>query len=126
MVNGTKFYSTGSLAGDEAYINGVSPETGEILLACVPMDAEGVTVVDDWAAMGQRTTANGTTQFDNVRISADRISPTALHNCRHSRLTIYAEHLLLTDYRLMKNQRDRPLPRREQPLAGRRYGLFRF
>ncbi len=78
VVNGTKFYSTGSLAGNEAYINGVNPETGEILLAYVPMDAEGVTVIDDWEAMGQRTTASGTTQFDNVRISSDRISPTGL------------------------------------------------
>ncbi len=78
LVNGTKFYSTGSLAGNEAYINGVNPETGDILLAYVPMDAEGVTVIDDWDAMGQRTTASGTTQFDNVRISSDRISPTAL------------------------------------------------
>ena len=78
VVNGTKFYSTGSLAGNEAYINGVNPETGEILLAYVPMDAEGVTVIDDWEAMGQRTTASGTTQFDNVRISSERISPTGL------------------------------------------------
>ena len=78
VVNGTKFYSTGSLAGNEAYINGVNPETGEILLAYVPMDAEGVTVIDDWEAMGQRTTASGTTQFDNVHISSDRISPTVL------------------------------------------------
>ena len=78
VVNGTKFYSTGSLAGNEAYINGVNPKTGEILLAYVPMDAEGVTVIDDWEAMGQRTTASGTTQFDNVRISSDRISPTGL------------------------------------------------
>ncbi len=78
VIDGTKFYSTGSLAGDEAYINGVNPETGEILLAYVPMDAEGVTIHDDWEAMGQRTTASGTTTFENVRISADRISPTAL------------------------------------------------
>ena len=78
VINGTKFYSTGSLAGDEAYINGVNPETGEILLAYVAMDADGVTILDDWSGMGQRTTASGTTQFDNVRISSDRISPTAL------------------------------------------------
>lgn len=78
VVNGTKFFSTGSLAGDEAYINGVNPQTGEILLAYVPLDAEGVTVIDDWSGMGQRTTASGTTRFDNVRISSDRISPTAL------------------------------------------------
>ena len=78
VINGTKFYSTGSLAGDEAYINGVNPETGEILLAYVPMDAEGVTIHDDWAAMGQRTTASGTTDFKNVHITPDRISPTAL------------------------------------------------
>jgi len=78
VINGTKFYSTGSLAGDEAYINGVDPETGEILLAYVPMDAEGVTVHDDWEAMGQRTTASGTTTFDNVRITSERVSPTSL------------------------------------------------
>ncbi|MFZ0385509.1 MAG: acyl-CoA dehydrogenase family protein, partial [Solirubrobacteraceae bacterium] len=33
-----------------------------------PTDAEGVTIHDDWSGFGQRTTASGTTEFDNVWI----------------------------------------------------------
>jgi alkylation response protein AidB-like acyl-CoA dehydrogenase len=33
-----------------------------------PTDAQGVTIHDDWSGFGQRTTASGTTEFDNVWI----------------------------------------------------------
>ncbi len=35
----------------------------------------GVQLVDDWAGFGQRTTGSGTSTFDDVVVSADRIVP---------------------------------------------------
>ena len=73
-VNGKKFYCTGSLAGDEFYVNGVIPGTETVLLAFVSTSAPGVTIHDDWDAMGQRTTASGTIEFENVHVPAGRIA----------------------------------------------------
>ena len=73
-VNGKKFYCTGSLAGQEFYVNGVVPGTESVLLAFVSTSTPGVTIHDDWDAMGQRTTASGTIEFDNVPVPAGRIA----------------------------------------------------
>jgi alkylation response protein AidB-like acyl-CoA dehydrogenase len=73
IINGTKFYCTGSLAGHEMYINAIVPATGDVVLAFVPTDAPGLTIQDDWDAMGQRTTASGSTIFKDVRVPADRV-----------------------------------------------------
>ncbi|CAM5328086.1 hypothetical protein SRIMM317S_01584 [Streptomyces rimosus subsp. rimosus] len=44
-------------------------------VAYVPRDAPGVTVVDDWDGMGQRTTASGTVRLEAVTVPADRVVP---------------------------------------------------
>lgn len=70
VVNGTKYYSTGGLYAD--WITGsAKDEEGRILRFTVPTDREGVTVNDDFDAIGQRLSASGSTHFDNVRVSAD-------------------------------------------------------
>ena len=38
----------------------------------VPVDAPGVTILDDWSSMGQATTASGTTIFEDVRVPKER------------------------------------------------------
>lgn len=55
------------------YVTAVVAETREVCLALIPMDAPGVTVVDDWDSMGQRITASGSTIFDNVLVPASRV-----------------------------------------------------
>jgi alkylation response protein AidB-like acyl-CoA dehydrogenase len=67
-LNGTKFYSTGSLAGDITFGPCQVAGTDEVRVFYTPTDAEGVTIHDDWSGFGQRTTASGTTEFDNVWI----------------------------------------------------------
>lgn len=74
VVGGSKFYSTGSLAGDETVVIGNDPGDGNrVWVAFVPCDTPGVSILDDWAAMGQATTASGSTVFDDVRIPARRL-----------------------------------------------------
>lgn len=67
-LNGRKFYCTGSLAGDVTFGPCRVGDSDEVRVFFTPTDAEGVTIHDDWTGFGQRTTASGTTEFDNVWI----------------------------------------------------------
>ena len=69
-LNGTKFYSTGSIYSDYTQIWAAAPE-GRIAGAVIPVDREGVTILDDWDGFGQRLTGTGTTQLDDVRVEAE-------------------------------------------------------
>jgi SfnB family sulfur acquisition oxidoreductase len=67
IVNGRKYYSTGVLFAH--WIAAVANNAdGKKMIAFVPRTAAGLTLVDDWNGFGQRTTASGTTIFDQVRI----------------------------------------------------------
>ncbi|PCJ36786.1 MAG: hypothetical protein COA75_05895 [Cellvibrionales bacterium] len=63
-ITGKKFFSTGSLAGDQLAVIGMYGNN--LGLAIVPKDAKGLEIIDDWDAMGQRGTGSGTTVFDKV------------------------------------------------------------
>ncbi len=71
-LTGTKKYSTGALFAH--WIPVLAKDGDEQLqVAYVARDTPGVTVVDDWAGMGQRTTASGSVHLDDVRVPADRV-----------------------------------------------------
>ncbi|MGW5861456.1 SfnB family sulfur acquisition oxidoreductase [Streptomyces sp. NPDC055239] len=74
VLNGTKFYATGSLFAHwiPVYAN---DEEGRTHAAWVPADHPGVQIEDDWNGMGQRTTGSGTVRFDQVRVPAEHIVP---------------------------------------------------
>ncbi|WP_405726595.1 SfnB family sulfur acquisition oxidoreductase [Streptomyces sp. NBC_00028] len=74
VLDGVKHYSTGALFAD--WIPVLARAEGDALhVAYVPRDAAGVTVVDDWDGLGQRTTASGTVRLDGVEVPADRVLP---------------------------------------------------
>ncbi|MFI5839170.1 SfnB family sulfur acquisition oxidoreductase [Catenuloplanes sp. NPDC051500] len=74
VLEGTKHYSTGALFAH--WIPVLARGDDEKLhVAYVPADAPGLTVIDDWNGMGQRTTASGTVRLDAVRVPADRVLP---------------------------------------------------
>jgi alkylation response protein AidB-like acyl-CoA dehydrogenase len=72
VLDGRKYYSTGSLFADSVEVVAVDA-TGRLVSLVVPVDREGVTLIDDFDAMGQRTTASGTTTFGGVRVEPDEI-----------------------------------------------------
>ncbi|MXG91968.1 SfnB family sulfur acquisition oxidoreductase [Nocardioides flavescens] len=79
-LDGVKGYATGALLADWipvlAHLDTLAdPGAGPLHVAWVERHAEGVTVVDDWDGMGQRTTASGTVRLEGVRVTADRITP---------------------------------------------------
>lgn len=67
VINGEKFYCTGSLFAHRIPTL-VVHESEQQFLAFVPRDSEGLTLIDDWSGFGQRTTGSGTVKFDNVQV----------------------------------------------------------
>ncbi|MEV6947996.1 SfnB family sulfur acquisition oxidoreductase [Streptomyces sp. NPDC051172] len=74
LLTGVKHYSTGALFADWIPVL-ARAEDDNLHVAYVPRQAPGLTVIDDWDGMGQRTTASGTVRLDGVEVPADRVLP---------------------------------------------------
>ncbi len=74
VVNGRKFYSTGSKYAHWIPVLAVD-EDGRELLVFAERDASGLTVVDDWSSFGQRATSSGSVVLEDLRLPADRVFP---------------------------------------------------
>lgn len=100
-LNGTKFYATGSIFSNYTRVSAAiqdadgNPVDGRCF-AVVSVDAEGVTLEDDWDGFGQKLTGTGTAIFDNVTLPADAVldrvagSPEALHEAAFFQLVLLA------------------------------------
>lgn len=71
-LNGTKFYSTGSLYSDFVIVRAKDGDDRQ-LTAIIPAKRAGVTLEDDWDAAGQRLTGTGTSRFNNVRVEVPEV-----------------------------------------------------
>ncbi|MCX4852983.1 SfnB family sulfur acquisition oxidoreductase [Streptomyces canus] len=74
VLDGVKHYSTGALFADWIPVL-ARAEDDKLHVAYVPSDAPGLTVIDDWDGLGQRTTASGTVRLEGVEVPADRVLP---------------------------------------------------
>lgn len=72
VLNGEKFYSTGSRYADWTQIFASTPQ-GHTAMIVIPVDRPGVSLLDDWDGFGQRLTATGTTLLDDVAVAADEV-----------------------------------------------------
>jgi alkylation response protein AidB-like acyl-CoA dehydrogenase len=72
LLNGTKYYSTGTLYSDYVLVRAAdtSGATGATL---IPVKREGIELIDDWDGLGQRLTATGTTHFRDVRVKRQEV-----------------------------------------------------
>jgi len=76
LLNGRKFYTSGSLFAD--WINlGADDGAGNPVTALVPTRAPGVEILDDWDGFGQATSASGSAIFTDVRLPDDLVTPSA-------------------------------------------------
>ncbi|MBO0839831.1 MAG: SfnB family sulfur acquisition oxidoreductase, partial [Sciscionella sp.] len=74
VLDGVKHYSTGALFAD--WIPVLAKDADDrLVVAFVPADAPGLSIVDDWNGMGQRVTASGTVRLDGVRVPEDLVLP---------------------------------------------------
>lgn len=125
-LSGSKFYCTGSHAGDVFYVLGLrdaDPEP-EFLVAIVERDADGLTINDDWSGMGQKTTASGSMDFDSVQVPAESVftidhfnTPDALFGslgqCMFSAILLGIARAALADAGDYVRTRSRPWPHAE-------------
>ena len=73
-INGRKGYCTGSLYAHWLGVLALDEE-GRAQLAFVPRHAIGLTVVNDWACLGQRTTSSGTVLVENLQVEPFNLIP---------------------------------------------------
>ncbi|WP_313810477.1 acyl-CoA dehydrogenase family protein [Glutamicibacter sp.] len=66
-VNGTKYYSTGSIFAD--WLDVYAEYNGKRVIAAVSRHQDGVELSDDWDGFGQRTTGTGTSTFSNAQVA---------------------------------------------------------
>jgi SfnB family sulfur acquisition oxidoreductase len=74
LLEGQKFYCTGSLLAHWLTVL-AKDEDNRTQVAIVSPDDDGVSIVDDWAGMGQRTTASGTVKLERVTVPAEMVIP---------------------------------------------------
>jgi alkylation response protein AidB-like acyl-CoA dehydrogenase len=67
VLTGKKYYATGAAFCDYTSFSALD-EAGELTGALVPADRKGVNILDDWDGMGQRLTASGGIDLDNVEV----------------------------------------------------------
>ncbi len=73
-LNGSKFYSTGALYSHWIPVTALN-DAEQRMTAFVPRHAPGVTVLDDWSGIGQRTTASGSVLLRNVNVPPQHLLP---------------------------------------------------
>lgn len=71
-LNGKKFFTTGTLYADYAEVLASDPHDASVI-ALVPTDRPGVTVLDERDGFGQRATGTGTAIFTDVAVAADEL-----------------------------------------------------
>jgi len=91
-LNGAKFYCTGALFARWIPVFALD-ESDKLVIVFVPQGAPGVTVFDDWSGVGQRTTASGTTRFEDVEVATENIVPIWRAYERPSTLGAFAQIL---------------------------------
>lgn len=72
-LNGRKWYATGTAFADFASFSALDEE-GQAVGVLLPVDRQGITILDDWDGMGQRLTASGSVILDNVEVFPHELS----------------------------------------------------
>jgi SfnB family sulfur acquisition oxidoreductase len=78
LLNGEKFYCTGSLFADYLAVLARRDVDGPLQVAWVRQETPGVEIVDDWDAVGQRTTGSGTVRLTDVVVPEEWVTPFAV------------------------------------------------
>lgn len=75
VVNGQKYYSTGTIFADWIDLFAFDETTNQHVIAAVSTQVEGIHIVDDWDGFGQKTTGSGTLNIQDVEVARDHILP---------------------------------------------------
>ncbi|RVJ49350.1 SfnB family sulfur acquisition oxidoreductase [Sinorhizobium meliloti] len=72
ILNGQKFYSTGSLFA-HIIVAVAKDDNGRVNVVFIDRATPGLDFVDDWTSFGQRSTGSGTVTFDDVEVTAFQV-----------------------------------------------------
>jgi alkylation response protein AidB-like acyl-CoA dehydrogenase len=90
---GSKYYSTGSLYAD--WISAVAlDENDQPVSFILPRDRQGLELLDDFDAMGQRLTASGTTHLHDVQVLASEIRTRTVEEGKRTIVTPFLQVFL--------------------------------
>ncbi|MFZ4831848.1 acyl-CoA dehydrogenase family protein [Rouxiella sp. Mn2063] len=92
LLNGEKFYSTGSLFANWIDVLGRRSDNDGAVIALVNTSQPGVERDDDWDGFGQRTTGSGTTRFKDAKVESEHVFDFA---DRFRYQTAFYQHVLL-------------------------------
>jgi alkylation response protein AidB-like acyl-CoA dehydrogenase len=73
VLHGDKGFCSGARGSDYLTVSGWHEATQSIVVAAVPTERQGITVLGDWDAMGQKQTDSGTVNFAHVVVEADEV-----------------------------------------------------
>ncbi|MDV7213934.1 acyl-CoA dehydrogenase family protein, partial [Azotobacter beijerinckii] len=73
VVNGQKYYSTGSIFADWIDVYAQRDDDGRDVIAAVSTHQSGVQQHDDWDGFGQRTTGSGTSVFSDAVVAEENL-----------------------------------------------------
>jgi len=73
LVNGRKYYSTGSIFADWIDVYAQRDDDGRDVIAAVSTHQKGVQQHDDWDGFGQRTTGSGTSVFSDAVVAEENL-----------------------------------------------------
>ena len=112
MINGRKYYTTGTIFAEWADVYARVGEDPTI--AIVDTRQPGVVVLDDWDGFGQRGTGTGTAEFHEARVVEDLVPfgerhpyQTALYQLSHLASLAGITRAVLTDVTHEVQQRER-------------------
>jgi alkylation response protein AidB-like acyl-CoA dehydrogenase len=71
-LTGRKYYATGTAFADYASISALD-DGGSAVTVLIPTDRPGFVVHDDWDGMGQRLTASGSVELNDVEVRPDEV-----------------------------------------------------
>ncbi|MEU6641897.1 acyl-CoA dehydrogenase family protein [Saccharomonospora sp. NPDC046836] len=73
LVKGRKTFATGASVADRLVVSATRTDTGDKLTFTVGARAEGLSYPGDWDNLGQRLTASGGVEFDDVHVPGDDV-----------------------------------------------------
>ncbi|WP_277964289.1 acyl-CoA dehydrogenase family protein [Pseudomonas sp. RIT-To-2] len=94
-VTGSKYYSTGALYADWISVVALD-EDDQPRSFVLPRDRQGLVLLDDFDAMGQRLTASGTTRLDEVIVYPDEIRARTVQEGTRTIVTPFLQLFLAT------------------------------
>ena len=73
IFHGSKSFCSGALGSDYLTASAWHEPTQSLVLAALPTHRKGITIHDDWDAIGQRQTDSGTAFFDQVEVKPEEV-----------------------------------------------------